>query len=236
MSLLVLIGKNLQRETTLVKELKKREGYHPVVTCTTRPMRPGEVNGITYNFMSDLGFQLFKENDRFIECTSYRTANGDVWQYGTLKSSLDAKKPVIILNPEGVRSFQKAGIRMNIVYIKCSETTLCNRLKERGNDEGEAERRMNADNEDFRDIEEEFNPMVLDGDKMTPEQMVKKITSMLMDMDCSSQIVEDIKYMMFDDRNVNFSQRLVFDAWVGDEQFIIRDENGVSYLVSVEQQ
>lgn len=79
--------------------------------------------------------------------------------------------------------------------------------------------------------------MSFDGNKMTPEQMDKKISSILMDMDCSSQIAEDIKYMMFNDRNVNFSQRLVFDAWVGDEHtFIIRDENGVSYRVSVEQQ
>lgn len=36
--------------------------------------------------------------------------------------------------------------------------------------------------------------MSFDGNKMTPEQMDKKISSILMDMDCSSQIAEDIKY------------------------------------------
>lgn len=50
--------------------------------------------------------------------------------------------------------------------------------------------------------------------------------------DNSSQVVEDIKWILFDDRDYDsFTQ---FDAWVGDgHSFIIRDEDGQAYRVTV---
>ena len=58
---------------------------------------------------------------------------------------------------------------------------------------------------------------------------------MNMNEDNSSQIVEDIKYTLFDDRNFNLLQ--VFDTWVGNgNSFIVRDENGVAYRVTVEKE
>ena len=50
--------------------------------------------------------------------------------------------------------------------------------------------------------------------------------------DNSSQVVEDIKWILFDDRDYDsFTQ---FDGWVGDgHSFIIRDEDGQAYRVTV---
>ena len=58
--------------------------------------------------------------------------------------------------------------------------------------------------------------------------------------DNSSQIVEDIKWFMFDDeskeiKNDNgFSHGLQFVAWAGDGQcFIVKDADGTEYRISV---
>lgn len=41
--------------------------YDVTVPCTTRPMRPGEVNGTHYNFVSRAEFDGFIKGDRLIE-------------------------------------------------------------------------------------------------------------------------------------------------------------------------
>ena len=50
--------------------------------------------------------------------------------------------------------------------------------------------------------------------------------------DNSSQVVEDIKWILFDDRDYDSFKQ--FDVWVGDgHSFIIRDEDGQAYRVTV---
>ena len=57
--------------------------------------------------------------------------------------------------------------------------------------------------------------------------------------DNSSQIVEDIKWFMFDDetkeiKNENgFSHMLSFVSWVGEHSFIVEDIDGKEYRVYV---
>lgn len=59
-------------------------------------------------------------------------------------------------------------------------------------------------------------------------------------VDNSNQIVEDIKWFMFDDeskeiKNENgFSHGLQFVTWIGDSQsFIVKDTDGTKYRISV---
>lgn len=59
-------------------------------------------------------------------------------------------------------------------------------------------------------------------------------------VDNSSQIVEDVKWFLFDDENKEiknengFSHSLQFETWVGDgHSFIIRDEDGQEYRITV---
>lgn len=59
-------------------------------------------------------------------------------------------------------------------------------------------------------------------------------------VDNSSQIVEDVKWFMFDDeskeiKNENgFSHGLQFVTWVGDGQsFIVKDADGTEYRIRV---
>lgn len=47
--MIILVGKSCSGKDTVVKELTKM-GYNKIVTCTTRPPRPGEINGREYHF------------------------------------------------------------------------------------------------------------------------------------------------------------------------------------------
>ena len=50
--------------------------------------------------------------------------------------------------------------------------------------------------------------------------------------DNTSQIVEDIKYVLFDDRN--FDTLFDFETWVGDGQsFIVKDKDEQEYRITV---
>lgn len=51
--------------------------------------------------------------------------------------------------------------------------------------------------------------------------------------DYSSQIIEDIKWVLFDDRNFDTSS-FKFVTWIGDgHSFIIQDDDGQEYRVTV---
>ena len=49
---------------------------------------------------------------------------------------------------------------------------------------------------------------------------------------CTSQIVEDIKWTLFDDRE--FETSFKFETWVGDgHAFIVKNDDGQEYRVTV---
>ena len=50
--------------------------------------------------------------------------------------------------------------------------------------------------------------------------------------DCTSQIIEDIKYILFDDRN--FESSFKFITWIGNgNSFVVRDDDDREYRVVV---
>ena len=56
------------------------------VSATTRPARPGETDGVDYQFMSDDEFQRRRNAGEFLE--SFEVFGRGYW-YGTLKSNVD---------------------------------------------------------------------------------------------------------------------------------------------------
>ena len=52
------------------------------VSATTRPMRPGETEGISYHYLTDEQFQRHRQHDDFLECTE---VFGRGHWYGTLQ-------------------------------------------------------------------------------------------------------------------------------------------------------
>ena len=67
--LVVLSGPSGVGKDAVLDELRKLERpWHFAVTATTRPMRPGERDGVDYVFLEPGAFERMRERDEFLEC------------------------------------------------------------------------------------------------------------------------------------------------------------------------
>ena len=94
----IICGRSGTGKSTLEEELIGM-GYGRIISCTTRPPREGEKDGVDYYFLTKEVFLKRVENSEFIEWTSY---NGNL--YGTLKSEMSSEDKVVVLDPNGVKN------------------------------------------------------------------------------------------------------------------------------------
>lgn len=171
-----LCGKSGTGKDTISKELQ-RLGYKKIITDTTRPMRPGEENGVDYFFDTDEEFDDFEATGEFIETTSYKVANGQIWRYGTTIGQFNdsGDNSVIILNPDGVKAFRAKKIPIKIVLINTNDELLLSRLETRGDKSDEIKRRLEADKKDFKGIEQYVDLQVKNDEKSNIKKLAKYI-------------------------------------------------------------
>ena len=172
--MIILLGKTSAGKDKTRDELVKL-GYTPVVTYTTRPPRDGEIDGITYNFISEEDFLKKESEGFFAETTSYNVASEDTWHYGSAICDLTEDK-VMIANPDGVKKLKKLStINPVVFYILANEETIWNRLRQRGDDNAEARRRLNADDIDFAGINDYVDFSIRSDIGLTPKQIAELI-------------------------------------------------------------
>jgi len=112
--------------------MKEHEDFVYSVSATTRPPRPGEVDGREYHFISKEQFEEHIRNDAVIEYTEY-CGN----YYGTLKSELkkldEGKNLILEIEVEGAMNIKRLFPDSVTVFILPPDyTTLRNRLVNRG--------------------------------------------------------------------------------------------------------
>jgi len=120
-------------KTTIAKLLaKKNEDYTISISATTRPPRPGEIDGLDYQFLTvDMFEQLIKKN-AFIE---YEEVHGDY--YGTLRSTVEklianGKKVIFDIDVKGALAIKKKYPDALLIFIKApSVAELRRRLRDR---------------------------------------------------------------------------------------------------------
>ena len=137
--LLVISAPSGAGKTSLVKALLARdESLSVSVSHTTRPARPGEVDGVNYHFIAREQFEAMITNGEFVE-------HADVFGnlYGTARSSLEdgqatGKDVVLEIDWQGAAqvrtSFPSA---ISLFILPPSRTTLLERLNSRGEDSAE---------------------------------------------------------------------------------------------------
>lgn len=172
--LILLCGKSCSGKDTIQKELIKM-GMNTVVSYTTRPPRKGEVDGTTYHFITKNEFLEKEKQGFFAETTSFIVANGDTWYYGSAVQDLTDDK-VAIVNPKGLRQIKNIkSLNPIAFYIMADEETIWNRLKQRGDDSVEAERRLNEDDKDFADIDKDIDFAFRNDLGLRPELLAEMI-------------------------------------------------------------
>lgn len=144
---IVLIGKSCSGKTELASILKKRS-FKPAITCTTRPIRSIETEGIHYYFKSREEFQAMITDDQLVEWDEFNN-----WFYGLPKSEFE-KADVLVVTPRGLtKLIEKFGRdSMSIVYLDTLGKTRIKRSESRGDDPSEVQRRFVTDEADFAEF------------------------------------------------------------------------------------
>lgn len=86
------------KDTFLQKILALKPEYHGIISCTTRPKRQGEEQGINYFYYTDEQFREKIFGDQMLECVIFNN-----WYYGTSTESVQEDKINIgVFNPTGI--------------------------------------------------------------------------------------------------------------------------------------
>jgi guanylate kinase len=136
--LFVLSSPSGAGKTTLARRLMASEhGVHLSVSATTRPMRPGETEGVDYHFVSAQEFSRMVESGEMLE-------HADVFgnRYGTPRApvdrSLDRGRDVLFdVDWQGARQLRGSALGGDVVSVFILPPSL-----------PELERRLNARNQD----------------------------------------------------------------------------------------
>jgi guanylate kinase len=144
--LLVLCGPSGVGKSTLSRLLAEREGVHYTVSVTTRPKKPGDESGKTYEHVTKDEFYRRLDDDEFLE---YARVYGEY--YATPKhpalDDLTAGRDVLLeIDVQGalqVRHHHPAAV--TIFILPPDEQTLLQRLTDRARDtEAEVYQRFRA--------------------------------------------------------------------------------------------
>lgn len=179
--ILVICGKTASGKDTIVNKLVSSYGYKKIVAYTTRPMRPNEKQNVTYHFISEDEFCQKVDSGFFVEHKTYNTKFG-VWHYGiSLKDLENAdENTIIILTPDGYREIIKRLFKKpKSVYIYANNSTIKDRLINRGDNKDESQRRIAHDNSDFKGLENEVDKIVYNNKGTDINEVVKKILNFL---------------------------------------------------------
>lgn len=176
--MLVLIGKTTSGKTTIRDKLVNEHDWKEIVTYTTRPMRDGEKQDVTYHFISQEEFKEKINNGFFAEWKSYITNEG-IWYYGTAKEDIKSAddQTVIILTPDGVRDILSNELDVSIIYVYSNMTTIYKRLNMRGDKRDEIERRVATDNIDFKGAELLADKIIYNNDGVDINTVTEDIIS-----------------------------------------------------------
>ena len=179
--MITIMGKTSSGKDTVVNELISKYGFRKCVTYTTRPMRDGEVQDITYHFITEDDFKQKIRENFFAEYKSYDTELG-IWYYGVALEDVENAddKTVIILTPDGYRDvIKKVKNKPKSIYIYANNSTIKERLINRGDDPKEAQRRLEHDNIDFKDVETEVDKIVYNNKGSNINDVVNKVLKYL---------------------------------------------------------
>lgn len=150
----VIVGESGSGKSTIAKEIvTKYPDMELLITTTTRPIRPNEVDGIDYIFTDDENFNELIKVKRFVEHSVFNN-----WGYGLQKDTIlnsKSDRMIVVLNPQGLKSIiNYMSDEYDIIpfYIHVEPRIRLIRCLQRDCDVDEIIRRYGTDKIDFEDI------------------------------------------------------------------------------------
>lgn len=155
--LVAIMGKSASGKDSILRKLpivlsENEIPSNQIVSCTTRPMRTSEKEGVDYFFLTPEDFAEKVLKGKMLEAVVFRD-----WVYGTELDSLDKDLINIgIFTPDGIYGLKEDDrLDLCVIEINCSDKERMIRSfnREEFPDIEEIFRRFMADREDFADIE-----------------------------------------------------------------------------------
>lgn len=133
----MIIGKSFSGKDTLLNKILSNEDFcrknhlERLVRYTTRKIRPGEVDGVDYHFISDEDYKKSSGNDKMV-VSSYNSEFG-ILHYITDFSKLESGKNYIAVSDiESIASYKKIlGNRLCLIYLLPPDWVLFERFSKR---------------------------------------------------------------------------------------------------------
>jgi len=143
---LILVGKAAAGKDFLKNKLSSK-GFKAGVSHTTRPPRDTEIDGKDYHFVDISTFKNMINDGEFIEHMEF---NG--WFYGQTEEDFNTSD-VMIMSKDGLDMLPKKYRNQCIViYLDPSRMERFNRLESRNDINDTIVRRMNTDDEQFKEF------------------------------------------------------------------------------------
>jgi guanylate kinase len=137
--LIVISGPSGAGKDTVVQRMKERGlPFHFVVTATTRPMRPNEVHGKDYWFVSKEEFARMIDNDELIEYAIVYSDYKGIPKQQVRNALASGKDVVMRLDVQGAETVRKLAPEAVLIFITVEdENEMVGRLRERKTESAE---------------------------------------------------------------------------------------------------
>jgi guanylate kinase len=131
--LIVISGPSGVGKDTVIQRMKERQlPFHFVVTATTRPPRPNEVNGVDYNFVSHNEFAEMIEQGELLESAIVYNDYKGIPKAQVRQALASGKDVIMRVDVQGAATIRKLCPDALLIFLTIQdEEEIIRRLKER---------------------------------------------------------------------------------------------------------
>lgn len=178
--LLVLAGPTAVGKGTVAAHIREHNPeIHLSVSATTRPPRPGEIDGVHYYFVDDTEFDRLIADDELLEYAVVHNRS----RYGTPRAPIDAalaegKTVLLEIDLQGARQVRRAEPAATLIFLlPPSWDELVHRLVGRGTEEAEERARRLRTAKVELAAQNEFDHLIVNEDVATAAREVVELSS-----------------------------------------------------------